>query len=404
MIAATHFLISFAMLRLEAPAAFGTFTFLFVAAQITIALSTALFGAPLQALSSSLDTDAREHASAAIVTAAVGLAMAAGLSFGLLASIMNVSLAAAICYGLYTATMIIRWVGRAWSYAADRPVRTAISDIGYGAVTLGAFGIAAYVLRLPPERASFGALALGSTASLIAFGRSYAPRLLAPPTRQAWHTYRAIWRHQSRWALLGVVTMETVANVHIYMVTIVAGAAAVAPLAATALLFRPINVVQNALGDFERSQIARLIADGSLQEVRRTKRLFLAVLLAAWTVSAAIAVSVVLFVPSFVFSQDYDLTLIEIATFSWVLVTLLILLQMPANVMLQATGDFERLARATIWSSLVNVIAVAAVLVVFEPVWTIAVMAIGWLVDLILVRRAAAYRWRLLDTRAVSGL
>ncbi|WBH16358.1 hypothetical protein [Sphingomonas radiodurans] len=108
--------------------------------------------------------------------------------------------------------------------------------------------------------------------------------------------------------------------------------------------------------------------------------------------------------PSFVFSQDYDLTVIEIATFSWVLVTLLILLQMPANVMLQATGDFERLARATIWSSLVNVIAVVVVLLLFEPVWTIAVMAVGWLVDLLLVRRAAAHRWRLLDTGAASRL
>lgn len=398
-LAATHFAISFSLLRLDVSAAFGIFTFLFVAAQFTVALSAALFGAPLQALAAVRDDGERTDAAAAITTATMLMALAAGVVFTILALATGLWGTAAAWYGLYTATMILRWVGRAWSYAAGRPWRPAVSDVIYGLVTLGTFGFGNLVLRGVPESVAYAALALGSATSLVAFGRGYAALLVARPKRRTWHVYRAIWHSQSRWALLGVATTEAVANVHIYMVTIVSGVTTIAPLAAAALLLRPINVVQNALIDFERPQMAGLIAAGALDELRRTMRLFLGVLLAAWFLFSAIALGVVWFAPSLVFSQEYDLAVIEQASLSWVLVALLILLQVPAGVMLQAAGDFQRLARATIWSALVSIAAVATVLLLIDPVWTIAAMALGWLVDLMLVRRAAAQRWASLRAR-----
>lgn len=400
-LAGTHFAISFAMLRLESPAAFGIFTFLFVAAQFTVSLAAALFGAPLQALPAAAAHDPadptdpadRDAAAAAIVTATMLLAIGVGIAFTVLALVVGLWGSAAAWYGLYTATMILRWVGRAWSYATDRPWRSALSDLAYGAVALGVFGVFGPVAGGVPESACYAALALGSTLSLVAFGRRYFALLLARPSLRAARAYRVIWRSQSRWALLGVVTMEAVANVHIYLVTLVAGAVAVAPLAAAALLLRPINVVQNALIDVERPQMAQLIAARSLAELRRTTRLFLGVLLMVWLVSATLALGVVRLAPALFFSPDYDLAVVDQATLSWVLVTLLVLLQVPSNAMLQAAGDFRPLARATIWSALVNISAVALALALFDPVWTIAAMALGWLVDLALVRRAAGRRW-----------
>ena len=72
-------------------------------------------------------------------------------------------------------------------------------------------------------------------------------------------------------------------------------------------------------------------------------------------------------------------------------------MQVPANIMVQASGGFRQLARAVIWSSLVNVAAVAITLMVLAPVWTIAAMALGWLVDLMLVQRAARRQWRIME-------
>ncbi len=403
LLAGTHFLISFGMLRLDAPAAFGIFTFLFVAAQFTVALSAALFGAPLQALPASRSAAEREDAAASIVTAAVMMAAVTGGAFVLLSFAMGLWGQASLWYGLYSATMILRWLGRSWCYAHDRPVRTALSDMIYAVVALGTFGIAISSVRVP-ESACYAALALGSATSLFAFGSDFARMLIVRPTRRAWDVYRSIWQSQSRWALLGVATTEAVANVHIYMVTLVAGAEAMAPLAAAALMFRPINVVQNALAEFERPQMARLAAAHDLAELRRTKRLFQGVLLAIWTASSLLALGVLIGAPWLVFSAAYDLTIVGTATSLWVIVTLLILLQVPLNVMLQATGDFQPLAQATVWSSMVSVGGVALVLALFDPVWTIAAMAVGWVVDLILVRRAAGRRWHLLDSGASARL
>lgn len=403
-LAGTHFAISFALLRLDAPAAFGIFTFLFVAAQFTVALSAALFGAPLQALPASRAGDDHDDAAAAIITASAAMAVVTGIAFVALSFAMGLWGRASLFYGAYTATMILRWVGRSWCYAQDRPLRAVASDVIYGVVTLAVFGFTTYVRDGVPEGAAYAALAAGSALSLAAFGRGYARLLAARSTRRARAAYRAIWRDQSRWALLGVVTMEAVANAHVYLVTLVAGAEAMAPLAAAALMLRPINVVQNALVDFERPQMARLIADRALAELRRTIRLFLAVLWLVWGAASALALGIVWFAPWLVLSPDYDLSVIRVASVCWVGVAMLVLLQIPASVMLQAAGDFRPLANTTIRSSVVSVVAVGTTLALFDPEWTIAALALGWLTDLILIRRAAARRWRLLDSAAGERL
>lgn len=402
-LAGTHFLLSFAMLRLETPAAFGTFTFLFVAAQFTVALAMALFGAPLQTISAPEGQD-RAQSAAAILSAAGVAAAVASLCFGGLASAMMLPGPAALCYGGYTGLMILRWVGRAWAYTYDRPAAPAISDLSYGALTLLAFGGGAYGLQLQPETACYGALAIGAAGSLLAFGAPYLSSLIVPPTRRTWRSYRETWRSQSRWALLGVVGSEAAANTHVYLVTLTAGAAAMAPLAAAALLLRPLNVVQNALGEYERPQMAQLIADGAHVELRRTMRLFFGVLMLAWLGAVVLAVSVLRLAPHLVFPADYDLAIVSAATLSWMAVSLLILMQVPANIMVQAAGGYRQLARAVIWSSLVNVGAVAVTLVFLAPVWTIAAMALGWLVDLVLVQRAARRQWRIMAEGTPAAL
>ncbi|MCD2314917.1 hypothetical protein LQ954_02000 [Sphingomonas sp. IC-11] len=391
-LAGTHFLLSFAMLRLETPAAFGTFTFLFVAAQFTVALSMALFGAPLQTISAGTVQD-RAGSVASILSATVLAAVILAVAFGLLAGAMELPTPAALCYGLYTAMMILRWVGRAWAYANDQAGRAAVSDVSYGAITLLAFGAAAYLIRFTPETACYGALALGAASSLLAFGAPYLSQLLARPGRQSWRFYRGVWQSRSRWALLGVLASEAAANTHVYLVTLTSGAAAMAPLAAAALLLRPLNVVQNALGEYERPQMARLIAAGKTSELRRTVRLFFWVLMLGWLAAVALAIGVLCLAPHLVFPPDYDLDLVRLATLSWISVTLLIMMQVPANIMVQASGGFRQLARTVIWSSLVNVAAVVIALVFFAPVWTIVAMALGWLVDLVLVQRAARRQW-----------
>ncbi|QNE31048.1 hypothetical protein F1C10_03165 [Sphingomonas sp. NBWT7] len=387
-LAGTHFALSFVMLRLHTPAAFGTFTFLFVAAQFTVALSSALFGAPLQSFASARQADGGGRVEA-VFAVATALALLIGAGFLTLGLSMQLPVEMAVCYGGYTTVMIVRWLGRAWCFADGRPERAVASDLVYALVTLSCLAAGTGSSLMSMDSASYAALFTGALASLLPFGRGHVALAVRWPTRDLRATYRDIWRRHARWSLLSVTATELAANAHVYLVTIVAGASAVAPLAAAALLLRPMNVLQNALTEYERPQMAALLADDAVDDLRRSRRFFLVVLLLAWCGTGAAAAAILVFAPQIVFSAQYDLSMIRWAAVGWFVIALLIVLQMPSSVMLQGAGRFRALARATLISSATNVTGVAIVLAIAAPIWTIAVMVIGWGVELALVHRAA---------------
>jgi hypothetical protein len=386
-VAGANFLLSFSMLRLESPAAFGTFAFLFAAALFTIAISSAMFGAPMQAL----HAGAGAGWSAVVRTVAAAALMAsliAGPAFALLGIALGLTPVAAVAYGLFAMLTILRGMGRAWTYVDERPRAVAISDVGYAAVTLAAFAVLVAGGRVAPAQAVFPALTFGTVMAIAAFGRRFAA-LLTRPDMAALRRYGAIWRGQSRWSLLAVVATEAVANAHIYLLTLLAGAAAVAPVAASALLVRPINVIQNALVEYERPQMARFLASGAMREVERSILLFRGVLLLAWGTTVAIGATVLVVRPGIVFPASYDLATVRLASTLWAAVSLVIVLQVPINVLLQAGGGFRMLAKASLAAGAVSVTGVLIAIALDAPVWTIAAIVPGWLVSMVIVERAA---------------
>ena len=386
-VAGANFLLSFSMLRLERPEMFGTFAFLFAAALFTIGISSALFGAPLQALHAG-DAANGSGVAAAIASAAVVASLVAAPVFGMLGVAIGLTPIVAICYAAFAMLTILRSVGRAWTYADERPSRVAISDASYAAVTLVTFAATIAPGRIAPAQAVYPALALGTAVAIGALGRRFAA-LLWRPRRAALRCYGAIWNGQSRWSLLAVIATEAVANAHIYLLTFLAGAAAVAPVAASALLVRPINVIQNALIEYERPQIARFLAVGAMGEVERSIRLFRGVLLLAWAATVALATTILIVRPGLVFPASYDLATVRLASALWAAVSLVIVVQMPINVLLQAAGGFRGLAAASLAAGAVSVSGVLLAILLAAPVWTIAAIVPGWLVSMIIVERAA---------------
>src|SRR5690606_21908036 len=74
--------------------------------------------------------------------------------------------------------------------------------------------------------------------------------------------YGAVWRLQSKWALVGVASTEATANSHAWLVTFTAGPASFAPIAAAALLFRPVGLCAMALTQLERPLLAKHTSKG----------------------------------------------------------------------------------------------------------------------------------------------
>jgi hypothetical protein len=283
---------------------------------------------------------------------------------------------------------ILRCVGRAWGYAVERPWRVTLSDTSYAVVTLGTFAVAVGLADATPTRAVYPALALGSAAAIGAIVGPFTA-LVKRPFRSALARYGVIWRGQSSWSLLSVIATEAGANAHIYLLTLFTGGAAVAPVAAGALLLRPLNVLQNALSDYERPQIARFLDAGTYGEVDRSLRLFRAVLLLVWIVTVALAAAILTFQPSLIVSSGYDLAAVRLAAALWAGVTLVILIQLPSNVLLQSGGEFRRLSRASVVAAAFSVTGVLVSIALGEPVWSIAAIGLGWFATLVMVLRAA---------------
>jgi hypothetical protein len=385
-VAGANFLLSFSMLRLERPEVFGSFAFLFAAALLTIGISSAMFGAPMQALRADGGTGwskvVRAVASAALLTSLI-----AGPFFGLTGLALGLEAPTAFCYGAFAMLTILRGVGRAWTYADDRPWQVAISDASYAGVTLGTFAGTIVLGGVAPAQAVYPALALGTAMAIASLGKRFFA-LLSRPSLVALRDYAGIWRGQSRWSLLAVAATEAVANAHIYLLTLLAGPAAVAPVAASALLVRPINVMQNALAEYERPQMARFLAAGAMREVDRSILLFHIVLLLAWAATVAIGAAVLVFRPGLVFPASYDLATVRLASVFWAAVSLVVVLQIPINVLLQAAGGFRTLAKASVAAAAVSVTGVLAAIALEHPVWTIAAIVPGWLVSMAMVERA----------------
>lgn len=399
-VAATNFFLSFSMLRLDTPDAFGTFSFLFAAALFTIALSAALFGAPMQAHHADVAVDRSTMVSAVAAAAIVGAAIA-GPAFALLGGRLGLSTVGALCYGVFAMLTILRCLGRAWCYAIERPWAVTLSDASYAVGTLGTFAGLSLV-GAAPEHAVYPALALGTAAAVASLGRRSAA-LLRRPRWATLRGYGAIWQSQARWSLLGVTATEMTANAHIYLLTLLAGPATVAPVAASALLLRPINVIQNALIEYERPQIGRFLRAGAVNEVVRSVRLFRAVLLIIWAGTVALATAIMLLRPTLIFPASYDLSIVRLGVALWAGVSLAILLQVPVNILLQAGGEFRPLARASVVAAVVSVGGVLIAIGVAAPIWTIAAIGLGWLVSMAVVARAAHdFRRRRLQDPAIT--
>lgn len=389
--AGAHFMLSLVMLRTMAPSEFGTFSFLFVAAQLGLAAASALFATPLQVLLADRTLEQREAGRNALFAVAIVTATGACILYGAIAMALSLTTPAVLSYALFGGAGLLRSFGRAWCYAERQQLRVTASDFAYSGVILIALAMIWLVLHDRASILGYVALATATIVGLLPLGRTFLARQFGRPRLSALRGYGSIWRDQSRWALVGVVTTEATANAHVYAVTLWLGAAAFAPLAAAALLLRPVNVAQNALTEFERPLMARLIGEGKLAEMRRSILVFRLALMAIWLAAGTLGIVLFTLDPYLLYPSTYDADTLWVAFVLWMVVAAATLLQAPEATMLQATGSFRPLAWANVWASIASVVGVVVILPLAGATWTIAGVALGWAVSLVLIQRSARH-------------
>jgi len=385
--AVAQFALTLILLRHLDPGAFGTFAFLLVISQFSWGIWSALLCAPLPVLDNHRheNGDSPDLRGALFAVNLVGSGVIA-IGFGLLALWLGMHGATSILWGGYAGAALLRWFARAHAYVAGEPVRTLASDLAYS-LTIAAGAI--YIIVDPADALWTATLVLfaGAALGMLPFGRPFARAQFSLSFWRDLMNYRTVWLGQARWSVLGVTTSELTGNAHVYIVTAVYGASSYAAIAASALLVRPVNVIQNALTEFERPQMARQVRDRNLAGLNGNARIFMVALVGAWLATAIASVLVFAIAPNIIFPPQYDLWTLELTAALWLAVALARLVRTPGSTMLQSGGLFRQLANTSIVSAIVSVLAVVILVVTAGPLWSIAGILLGELVCAFLIMR-----------------
>ncbi|CAN7622089.1 hypothetical protein [Rhizobium sp. LjRoot254] len=383
-VSAAHFVVQLMLLATLTPAEFGSFAFLMIVVQFGFGLSNALISTPYTVeVSSHADSDGDRRTM--FFTANALFALVFGFGVYLVGSLISDGRWITL-FSIFAVLAMIRWFGRAHNYAMLRPASSGISDIVYAMSLVITVAAMAWSGKLTMETVTF-AFVIATLLGCLCLGGDFMVRQLG-----SWGSlvsYREIWSGQSRWTLLGVVTTESTANIHSYLVTLLAGPAAFAPMGAAALFVRPVLLSVSSLSQLEIPILGRAIASGDMAQAAATSRRFLHALLAIWVATAALAYAVITFIPSVIIKPAYSLGEVEVAVLLFLVISLFQVWQGPNSALLQAARHFKQLSKVSVTSCGFSIAGALIALALLPPVYSLLGIAIGQLVMAALMARLA---------------
>lgn len=357
-------------------AAIGTLAFLLVIIQFGYSLSNALVSTPYTIAVNQTD-DADRTSFDFFFPVNLLLAASQGAICAVIAWI-TASPAAALLFGLAGTLSLIRWFGRSNAYAHHSPARAARSDLAYAGTIIVGLLVAT---RTGADLAGIGGmLVAASLIGMLPFGLAYLRRHFAMTPGRALSAYRPVWRDQSAWTLVGVLSTEATSNSHSYIVTLLAGPTAFAPIAVGMLFFRPVNVCITALTQLERPRMTRAVARGDHDAAIKSERVFMAALVMLWLATCVVAALALYAFPGVVLKPTLDPQLVMTAVGLCALLSLVQCVQTPMSVMTQARRAFRPLAAQSMRSCGVGIAAVTLLLFATAPVFSIAGVVLSQMV------------------------
>jgi O-antigen/teichoic acid export membrane protein len=387
-VSAAHLITQIVLLSHLSAAEFGLFAFLMVMVQFGFGLSNALICTPYMVnvgrSGSSADFDATYFTVNILFSilfgavVLIGATAAAGGDEGYV-------------YALFAIFAMIRWFGRAYNYAHLNPTRAAISDIAYAVSLIACIFMLSAAKQMSTLTVSAAFLFAGLF-SCFFLGARFIGTCLSRLTPRALSAYPEVWRTQARWTLLGVVTTESTANIHSYLVTLLVGPSAFAPISAGALFVRPVLLALTSLTQLEAPVLARTIAKREFDNADQVRRRFHLTLMALWVATGLLAWGIIAFFPSLIIKPTFSRGDIITALLFFMAISLIQVWQTPNSAALQAANRFEALSKVSVVSCLFSIAGVLISLFLLPPVYSLAGIAIGQLVMAVLTARLTS-RW-----------
>jgi hypothetical protein len=365
-IAGAHFIAALIFLHGLSRAEFGLFSFLLVAVPFCMSLTGSLVGAPLSNRITS-DANVADGELSTFFKMNILTACFAAVAVFAMMLFAGAPAGAAVLFGIYGGTMVVRWFARCFAYLCRSPFRAISADFVYSGALIAAL-VTLTLLHGLTLTAGAIVLPLCAILSLPAFGATYLRKQLRPGSAGSLAAYWPIWRDLTRWSALGVMLTEFTANAHAYLVTFIAGPSSFALLAVGSLVMRPVSLVFSALPDMERPIMGRAIAAGNSTSAFRTVNEFRTATSAVWAATIVLAGVLLTWFPHLLVRKGYDFTQVLWVIAIWSAVMLVRAIRTPENVFLQAAGEYQALARASMYSSAVSLTLTAVMLFAFGPI------------------------------------
>lgn len=383
-----QFVLTIALLRRMPPDGFGRYTFLMIVSQLVWGLGGALFAAPLAKLAAGTErgTDG-SPAARAVIMLQPWFAMACSIAAFVIAMTIGAPPIASLVFAILVASGGLRQFLRIAGYSKGRQGRVVLSDALYTACVLALTGWL-YWLGYQDLVLVLGILALAHVLGALPLIWLLKQPGTAIGNRSALAEYRTIWRDYAGWSLVGLFATETTGNAHSYIVTAVAGPTGFSAIAASTVLSKPATVAMNALSELERARMARFHAQGSVERLRGTRRLFRAMVLLLW-LGTVVLTFLALHVWFRQFFHDrYDLTALRTAGWLWVVAMLIRCWCLPEAMEMQARGAFDRLAATRFIAAPISLVGSLLAVLLAAPEWSMLAICAGEGVSTALLMRA----------------
>jgi O-antigen/teichoic acid export membrane protein len=156
---------------------------------------------------------------------------------------------------------------------------------------------------------------------------------------------------------------------------------------------RPVSLILSALPDVERPLMAQQLANGGPASAFRIVKEFRTAAGAIWLATIALAAALLTWFPHLLIKKDYALAdVVSVLVLSSAIMALRSL-RTPESVLLQAAGEFRKLAVAGGWAAGATLAATLVLLLTMGPVAALGGILVG---DLVLTARvfALAKTWR----------
>ncbi|RVU37464.1 hypothetical protein EOE67_09740 [Rheinheimera riviphila] len=379
------------LLLLVAPAKdYGNFAFMLIVQGLGFGVINALLASPLLIQLHHKQLSTRQLAG--FTRLAFALAFLTGLLQGALLAVQHYDLAIVLLYSAAGLVQLLRWYGRCYCQNLT-PALVVVSDLLFGVLCTGAALLCWWWRQLDFLNTGWILLCSGLVACapfVASLGRSLLQTADFSALQQGYSA-------QGKPALIGVVTVEMTANIHSYLVVLIAGAAAFAPLAAAALFLRPMSVIQASLGQSEKPQLTKALAEnalndhenmgGGLAKIMQLMGDFRRLSFAAFMLNSVLVLMACVCWPVLLWPDDLSRTDFVAALGLLLLIALLRSVRGPTSALLQAADQFRPLAKVTLCSSAITVPLVVVLLWCSGPISTLVGILVGELIMTIQIEK-----------------